>query len=105
MAGTRPGKVFSSAGVISAKGSFGLADFFLFLLEFGGDGFAFADQLFFELLIGFGVAFGGHFAQFLFEEDFALGKFGGVFGIEFSQFFFLLVGQFGGGGGAFVEAL
>jgi hypothetical protein len=53
--------------------------------------------------IGLGIAFFGGGAERAFEEDFAFGDFGGVFGIQFGQLFLFLVAQFDGWG-AFAQA-
>src|SRR3974390_3232403 len=72
----------------------GLADFVLFGFEVGADGFAVADELFFELFDGLGFAFFVGLHEFAFHEEFALGDLGGALGFAVGELFFLLVGKF-----------
>ena len=83
---------------------FGLSDAVFFVFQLGLE-FAFiVGELAAEFLKGFFVAGGGGLVDFRFQRDFALGDFGGVFGVELRQFFFLGGGEFDGGRG-FVESL
>src|SRR5258706_8667216 len=73
-----------------------LPRFLLFFFEFSLEVLAFADELAFELVGCLPIPFACGLLEFAFEENFALGDFSAVFGIEFSEFLLLLGSQFGG---------